>query len=214
MALISVIEVLGTDLTVVNSARVSFDKHKDEIDNKDISLLKFLLRHNHWTPFSHPQIQLRLKMPIFVARQWFKHQMGFTRNEMSRRYVTQEPEFYLPEILRQGAEDKKQGSSDEAVEHNSELLTLLDGRCNSLKAVYNYLIEEGVCAEQARMILPQNTYTEFYETGSLAAYLRLISLRNKPDAQKEIKEYATTIEQILTKYFPETLKAAQEVNAG
>lgn len=193
---------LGNDLTVVNAARVSLGKRKEEFDDSDEKLIKYLATHNHFTPFSQPQIQLHIKMPIFVARQYFKHQIGLTRNEISRRYVKSEPDFFLPDILRKQSPSVKQGSLEESVEHNTELTTLMTNFYNSSLDLYNRLLEHDVCAEQARMVLPQSAYTEFIETGSLFAYARIHRLRSDPHAQKEIREYASGIDQIMRELFP------------
>lgn len=204
--LISVIEVLGNDLTVVNAARVSFAKHHTEFTKGDKGLIRYLLRYNHWSPFSHPQIQLRIRMPIFVARQWFKHTVGFTRNEVSRRYVKDAPEFFTPEFFRGEHKDKKQGSTDEELPQSWQLLECLEKHHKMCMREYNSLLACGVCPEQARMVLPQTMMTEFYETGSLAAYLRLIGLRDQPDAQKEIRVYAKAIVEVLKVKFPTTYR--------
>lgn len=203
------IDKMGTDLTVVNAARVSFDKesgwdyeHFDEggygkLTEKDQKLIKYLANHNHWTPFSHVMIQMRETVPIFVARQRFKHKVGFTENEVSRRYVDDKPEFFMPDAWRLAAENKKQGSSDETIEEftyeggtfliNKEVQWLYD----KAEEVYNNLLKAGVAPEQARMVLPQSMYTSYYVTGSLAAWARAYKLRIDPHAQKEIQDLAT-----------------------
>lgn len=209
--MIEVLDILGSDLTVVNAARCSFAKHIDKFSGRDYKLLKYLLRHNHWTPYSHPQMTLRIKMPIFVARQWFKHMIGFSRNEVSRRYVDAGPEYYMPEVLRSRAPNKKQGSSDEVNPQSSQLIELMAETYEKCDMCYNNMIASGVCPEQARMVLPQAMMTEFYETGSLAAYLRLVHLRTEETAQKEIREYASIISQILQGAFPQTMKAVAEL---
>lgn len=202
---IEVVEVLGNDTTVVNAARVSFNKRVDVFDTtKDSKLLAYLLKHNHWTPFSHPQLQLRLKMPIFVARQWFKHCIGFTRNEVSRRYVNSEPEFYIPKEFRLQSENNKQGSTEEILDSSDFYKTYMEDICKQAKHLYHIALDEGMCKEQARMILPQNMYTEFWETASLAAYLRLINLRTDSHAQKETQLYASAIQEIVSQTFPAT----------
>src|SRR5210317_1059184 len=150
---VEVIDKMGSDLSVVNAARVSFAKTKDVFDDKDEKLIKYLAKHNHWSPFGHASLQFRIKAPIFVARQLGKHQVGLVWNEVSRRYVTDEPEFYVPDVWRKAADNVKQGSSDEAIHENSEwCLEYLDV-CNKAVDQYNYMIREGICAEQARMIL-------------------------------------------------------------
>ena len=115
---VNLIDVMGTDLSVVNAARVSFAKVSNELSDKDEKLIKYLAKHNHWSPFGHASLQFRIKAPIFVARQLVKHQVGLVWNEVSRRYVDDEPEFYIPSEWRLKADDKKQGSSDETIEYN------------------------------------------------------------------------------------------------
>ncbi len=197
------------DLLVVNAARVSFAKEKTSMDESDVKLIKYLAKHNHWTPFSHSSITLRIKMPIFVARQWFKHMVGFTRNEVSRRYVDFEPEFWAPDSWRGTATDKKQGSSDEeqyelTIEEGIEEFTYEDivRICNDW-----YAQNDHICPEQRRAVLPQSMMTEFIETGSLAAYARLAGLRNQPDAQKEIQEYALEVDKIMKDLYPVSWEA-------
>jgi len=220
---ISSVELLthmGDDLMVVNAARVSMAKesawaYSDELGlelelaGRDKKLIKYLATHNHWTPFSHPQVQLRIKMPIFVARQWFKHMIGFTRNEVSRRYVDDTPEFFVPKEWRCRAENVKQGSSDEIhpVSHimSKDFALLVKGSLD----LYEELLASNVAPEQARMVLPQSMYTEFIETGSLAAYARLAGLRLDSHAQKEIRDYASAVDSILSNLFPVSWEALQ-----
>jgi len=226
---VKLIDSMGTDLTVVNAARVSFHKESEwedkygedehgaytdiQLSEKDQKLIKYLSSHNHWTPFSHVMITMREKVPIFVARQRFKHMVGFTYNEVSRRYVDDAPEFYKPDVWRKRAENKKQGSSDEVItsilrEPQYKLETDSDGikltyerREENIQTsyerlirqtthLYNDMIEAGVAPEQARMVLPQSLYTEYYVTGSLAAWARAYKLRIDPHAQKEIQDLA------------------------
>jgi thymidylate synthase (FAD) len=231
---VQLLKHMGDDLMVVNAARVSMAKeseweivgHDEHIDPdsrvlsceprrklkaKDEKLIRYLARHKHWTPFSHPQVQLRIKMPIFVARQWYKHTVGFTRNEVSRRYVDDTPEFYVPNEWRLRAPNVKQGSSDEVLPgtilfywHTPRdvMLTCVD--------MYEAMLGKGVAPEQARMVLPQATYTEFFETGSLAAYARLASLRMDPHAQKETRAYAQAVDAIMSELFPVSWEALME----
>jgi thymidylate synthase (FAD) len=215
------IDHLGSDLTVVNAARVSFDKESDWAEGyhtsdkkkgilsyKDSRLISYLARHGHWTPFSHPQITLRYTVPIFVARQEFKHIVGFTRNEVSRRYVDDEPEFYVPEVWRSRPDKSmKQGSGTEPV----EVPTLRDhGACvqphdyaiQAAQRAYTALLEAGVAPEQARMVLPQSMYTSYYVTGSLAAFARFYRQRTDSHAQQEIQELAHQVGSIIEPLFP------------
>jgi thymidylate synthase (FAD) len=201
---VEVLETFGDDLTVVNAARVSFAKESHEFSEQDGKLVRYLAKHHHITPFFHPQIRLRIKMPIFVAREWFRHQIGFARNEVSRRYVDSPPECYVPKPDHIRARDPKlkQGSKLEPVDNaeyvHEEILDLT----NVAMDTYKKLLDSGVAPEIARMILPQSMYTEFIETGSLAAYARLCTLRLDPTAQKEIREYATAVDTLLKDKFP------------
>jgi len=199
---VELLDTFGDDLTVVNAARVSFNKESTEMTQKDEKLIKYLADHRHVTPFFHPQARLRLKMPIFVAREWFRHQIGFARNEVSRRYVDEEPEMYLPEVARSRDAKLKQGSKAEGVEENTRALSMIDDLNSRAKKSYLELLELGVAPEVARTILPQGMYTEFIETGSLAAYARLCQLRLDPSAQLEIRQYADAVRTLLLEKFP------------
>lgn len=208
---VELIDVLGSDLTVVNAARVSFGKEKETLDMKDESLIRFLARHNHWTPFSQPQLQFRFKMPAFVARQYFKHTVGLTRNEISRRYVNTAPEFWLPKNFRESADNVKQGSADTVHEDNILITDMVYQNYKDAALLYETLIKSGVCAEQARAVLPMGFLVEFIETGSLAAYMRIIGLRRDKSAQKEIQDFAIAIDSFIQKHFPKTWQGLEEV---
>ena len=199
---VELLETFGSDLTVVNAARVSLGKHVDEFTEKDSKLIKYLADHEHTSPFFHPQARFRLKMPIWMAREWFRHTIGFARNEVSRRYVDEAPTFHIPEALRSRAPNKKQGSKDDVHVYNIEFRSQMAQDCERSLDTYNLLLKNGVCPEQARMILPQNMMTEFIETGSLAAYARLCNLRMGPDAQKEIQDVAGMVSKALSTAFP------------
>lgn len=200
---VELIDNLGSDLTVVNAARVSFDKHHDALDKSDEGLIRYLAAHGHWTPFSHPQIQLRITAPIFVARQAFKHKVGLTENEISRRYVDSEPSFYIPGNWRARAENKKQGSGGavSAEDNSAAAIECIKHYYNCLE-IYNNMLERGVCPEQARVVLPQSMITSWYWTGSLFAFARVCNLRNSPDAQEEIQELARQIEEAVKNLYP------------
>ena len=203
---VELLETFGNDLTVVNAARVSLGKHVDEFTERDAKLIKYLADHDHTSPFFHPQARFRLKMPIWMAREWFRHTVGFSRNEVSRRYVDAPPSFHLPEAFRTRAPSKKQGSNDDVHPDNDFLRSFYSRQCVTANDTYNSLLESGVCPEQARMVLPQCMMTEFIETGSLAAYARLVNLRTTPDAQKEIQEVAGEISAALERAFPASWK--------
>lgn len=209
---VELLDVFGDDLTVVNAARVSLHKESAlDVDGAlktgDDRLINYLATHNHDSPFFHPQIRLRIKMPICIAREWFRHTVGLSRNEVSRRYVTTDPECYIPQKLRARAENVKQGSTNESIEHELETRAAMAVHAAETLNLYKRLLAEGVCPEQARMILPQSMYTEFIETGSLAAYARIFGLRAQPDAQREIQEYARAVAELVEPKFPASWKA-------
>ncbi len=201
---VEVLEVFGNDLTVVNAARVSFAKESHEFSEQDGKLIRYLAKHHHITPFFHPQIRFRIKMPIFVAREWFRHQIGFARNEVSRRYVDSPPECYIPlaEDIRERDPKAKQGSKENPVNNAEYVHEHIQDATQAAMDTYRVLLQSGVAPEVARMILPQSMYTEFIETGSLAAYARLCGLRLDPTAQKEIRDYANAVDALLKEKFP------------
>jgi len=201
------LDVFGDDLTVVNAARVSFAKESTTMETRDEKLIAYLANHGHNSPFFHPMARFRLKMPIFVAREWFRHTVGFARNEVSRRYVDDEPECWVPTLLRARDENKKQGSKDEAIPENDRIVKEIQNFTVGAVSFYNFLLKEGVAPEVARGVLPQSMYTEFIETASLSAYARLCSLRLDPHAQKEIREYAAAVSEIMAAKFPASWKA-------
>jgi thymidylate synthase (FAD) len=199
---VELLETFGTDLTVVNAARVSLGKHVDEFTERDAKLVKYLADHDHISPFFHPQVRFRLKMPIWMAREWFRHTIGFARNEVSRRYVDAPPTFYIPVAFRTRAPNKKQGSNDDIHPADAQLRQMMEYECAKAADTYKMMLTQGVCPEQARMLLPQNMMTEFIETGSLAAYARLVKLRTSPDAQHEIADVANRVSRALATAFP------------
>jgi thymidylate synthase (FAD) len=201
---------MGDDLRVVNCARVSFHKQVHEMTPNDEKLIAYLLKHNHNSPFFHPQCYFRFKMPIFVAREWFRHTVGLSRNEVSRRYVDSPPTCMLitPEHVRPRAPSKKQGSNEiDAHPEATKLSDMMNQHCLNSIELYNHLIQQQVAPEVARQILPQNMYTEFVETGSLAAYMRICQLRLDPTAQQEIRLIATQVATLLQTKFPVSWKA-------
>lgn len=212
---IGFVELLGTfgdDLTVVNAARVSFAKESVELSPGDAKLIKYLAKHEHNSPFFHPQLRFRLKMPIFVAREWFRHTIGFARNEVSRRYVDSDVECYVPsaDMIRERDTNKKQGSKATAVDNSDYAKEHIVDLTDLAVSTYNKLLSENVAPEVARMVLPQSMYTEFIETGSLYAYARLCKLRLGPDAQYEIRIYAQILSSILERSFPVSWSALME----
>ena len=212
---VSLIDMMGSDLTVVNAARVSFGKNKTEFTAGAAKLIKYLADHNHWSPFGHCSVQFHIKAPLFVARQLVKHQIGLTWNEISRRYVDFPPEFYDVDVWRGRPVNKKQGSSENTIEWVNR-----DRRTDTLKSEvenialknYNTMIEAGVAPEQARMILPQSMMTEWYWSGTLYAFARVCNLRCSPDAQYESKEVADKIAFYCGREFPVSWKALWKLN--
>jgi len=201
---VQLIDTMGNDLTVVNAARVSFAKHHEEFTEGDEKLIAYLTEHGHWTPFGHPQLQFRISAPLFVARQLVKHQVGLVWNEVSRRYVDTVPLFYIPSQSRwrRKAEDKKQGSSEELSDLNCKLMSkVLDLHTNALD-LYRELLRTKVAPEQARLVLPQSMYTEWYWTGSLYAFSRVCNLRTSDDAQEETRYVAQEISTLIENKFP------------
>jgi len=208
---VELVETFGDDLTVVNAARVSFDKISTELTEGDKKLINYLAKHDHVSPFFHPQVRLRLKMPIFVAREWFRHTIGFARNEVSRRYVDTPPECWVPaaEEIRERDPKVKQGSKSTPVEEAEEVHRVFVAQTEGALKTYHDLLARGVAPEVARSVLPQSMYTLYVETGSLAAYARLCHLRLGADAQKEIRGYAGFVNQLLENAFPVSWKALQ-----
>ena len=206
------LETFGTDLTVVNAARVSFDKESLEFTEADKKLVTYLAKHDHVSPFFHPQIRFRIKMPIFVAREWYRHTIGLARNEVSRRYVDTPPECWIPfpNEIRERDPRLKQGSKSTPVDDSDRIHSILSNQTNAALKTYHDLLDNHVAPELARTILPQSMYTEFIETGSLAAYARLCRLRLNPAAQKEIRDYAEAISVCLAAKFPVSWEALQK----
>ena len=196
---VTLIDSMGTDLSVVNAARVSFGKKKEEIDNGDVKLINYLGRHKHISPFGHCFATFHVTAPIFVARQLVKHK--FLRwNEISRRYVSTQPEFYEP-ALRESSNDKKQGSGQELKDTNRQDALISRAQASAVES-YNLLLEQGICEEQARIVLPQSMITEWYWSGSLDAFADMCNLRCKPDTQLETSYVGKEIDTIMSTLFP------------
>lgn len=221
---VTLVDALGNDLTVVNSARVSFGKRKQALDDKDEKLIKFLAEHKHWSPFRHVQLQFHCKVPEFVARQWYKHVVGIAYteqatvdhawNEISLRYVNASDfDFYTPAGFRSQSADNKQASTDELVPDPDETLqNAYTEHCRNALQLYEKLIDSGVAREQARGALPLSIYTEFYWTVSLQALVNFIQLRKHPGAQYEIRVYADAIEELTQQVVPISYKYLFGVN--
>jgi thymidylate synthase (FAD) len=215
------IDHLGSDLNVVNAARVSFAKEVTELDlEKDTKLINYLAKHNHWSPLAHTAVTIRVKAPIFMARQFVKHQIGLVWNEESRRYIDDTPEFYIPEVWRGRPVNAKQGSSEEDVskviawegdDYNFVSVEAV-ARNSTEDALFNYdcLLRAGVAPEQARMVLPQNVMTNWIWTGSLVAFARVCKLRLDSHAQKEAQELASLMNEIIAPLYPVSWKALMD----
>ena len=206
---VRLIDHMGSDLSVVNAARVSFGKVKASFEASDAKLVDYLAEHEHTSPFRHTALTLHVKAPIFVFRQWMKHRIGSEFNEISGRYVEfPEDEFFVPATFRQQAKVNKQGSEGEIAEANRSraAAVYLEG-CRSAVAHYKELISLGVCREQARCVLPLALYSEVYWTVSLQAVAHFIRLRADAHAQWEIQQYAAAVRQVVEPIYPVGLKA-------
>lgn len=210
---INVIDKLGSDLTVVNSARVSFGKRKEVFDDKDRKLVDYLAKHKHWSPFRHLMVQFHVKAPEFVMRQWYKHVVGIETtsssstkdhawNEISGRYVPV-TDFYEPGAWRKQSENNKQ-ASEGLIDEQRSAATIFEIAMKQAIESYEKLLELGVAKEQARMILPLNQYTEVYWTASFQAIMNFIELRDEDTAQWEIREYAKAMKELMLEIYPET----------
>lgn len=212
---VELVDCAGTDLSVVNAARVSFEKESefewedgDEkfLSYKDRNLIKYLSKHKHFSPFNHTFITMRIKAPIFVSRQLVKHKF-MPWNEVSRRYVDSEPTFYMPDGWRKKAENVKQGSSDTLVGGSAEWNEAVGYHTNTMLLMYDNMLKSGICPEQARMILPQNMMTQWIWSGTLGAWADMLRLRLDPHTQQETREVALMCEEEIKPLFPVSLEA-------
>lgn len=219
---IEVVDKLGSDLTVVNSARVSFGKRKTEFDDSDRKLVKFLAKHKHWSPFRHLVVQFHIKAPEFVMRQWYKHVVGIETsssyatkdhawNEISGRYVPV-TDYYSPANWRRQSENNKQ-ASEGSIEEQGEADKIFNDAMKSITDHYEQLLALGIAKEQARLILPLNQYTEVYWTASFQAIMNFIELRDEATAQWEIRQYAIALKELMMGIYPETVKIWFDVNS-
>ena len=220
---IDVVDSLGNDLTVVNSARVSFGKRKTKFDKSDERLVRYLAKYKHYSPFRHLQVQFHVKAPEFVMRQWYKHVVGIETtsnssakdhawNEISGRYVPVS-DYYEPSVWRKQSDDNKQAS--EGVLDDLQQKRMNDAYNDLMRKVrmtYDKMVEAGMAKEQARIILPLNQYTEVYWTASFQAVMNFIELRNEKTSQIEIQEYAKVMLEQMKEVFPKTTKIWSEVN--
>lgn len=206
LGFVDLVNVMGDELTIVNAARVSFGKHKFEWDDKDEQLLKYLVEHRHTSPFEHVQFQFRIKCPLYIRSQWHRHR-SWSYNEISRRYTGQDiHDFYIPGPFRSQSESNRQASVDRAPQNDREIREKYRTQVEKAIEVYEELLDSGVCREQARGVLPQALYTEFYATVDLHNLLHFIELRIDPGAQWEIQQYARVLLDLIQPYVPNTVK--------
>jgi thymidylate synthase (FAD) len=205
---VALTRVSGGDVDVVNAARVSYGKFTTAIREQDAKLLRFLLEHNHTSPFEHNQLSFRIKAPLFVARQWMRHRMH-SYNEISYRYVKAPVEFYFPPQWRY--QDPKNKQASFGMFKNEELMEKYKASVQQSYATYEQLLEQGVCREQARALLPLCTYTEFIFTSNLHALMHFLKLRLGAGAQKEIRSYAACLLALSIPHFPASLGIWQEL---
>lgn len=258
MSSVTLVDYMGSDLTVVNAARVSFDKESqyepspipfktmedaltaqrkdplarpntqvfrfgdnftyERLKDGDEGLIHYLSKHNHFTPFTHCMLQFRISMPIFVCRQWYKSRIGVERdcgwNEVSRRYVKDDPEFFTPTVWRKAADNVKQGSSEtetvKVIFEDKPIDNMYSAHIEASRRLYAEMIRSGVAPEQARMVLPMSLMTEWIETGSLFAYARICQLRLDPHAQEEIRAYASVVYDLIAEKFSISWRALSE----
>lgn len=219
---VELVDFMGSDLSVVNAARVSFDKQSEaigrtaihtsigtvdilELSEADKKLTNYLAKHNHWTPFGHAQVSLRVKAPIFIARQLVKHQVGLVWNEVSRRYVSDTPQVYYPSTFREAPTDgAKQGSSSTTT---MQFTLDYERHCADAVELYEKMLAVGIAPEEARMVLPLSSYTEWVWSGSLAAWLRIIKLRVDPHAQSQTRQYGIAFSEVIKELFPVSYEA-------
>lgn len=211
---VRLVDVMGSDLSVVNAARVSFARESSELDERDERLIKFLAREGHTSPFRHAMATFEIKAPLMVARQWWKYVVGSDHtmdgwNEVSRRYVDERPEFYIPDVWRAAPDNRKQGSGGPVDQATSlEAKKVLEHVCEDAIANYKMALIHGICAEQARLFLPAYAmYTTWRWTASLQSICHFLNQRLASDAQWEIREYAKAVEHLIRPKFPVSVAA-------
>ena len=219
---VEVIDSLGTDLTVVNSARVSFGKRHTKYTKGDTHLVKYLAKYKHFSPFRHMMVQFHIKAPEFVMRQWYKHVVGIETtsssstkdhawNEISGRY-TPVTDYYIPEVWRKQSQDNKQASEGELNDLQQKRMTHLYERyLLDVERVYETMVQTGMAKEQARVVLPLSQYTEVYWTASFQAIMNFIDLRDEKTAQWEIQQYAKVMKDMMFDIYPKTTKIWSEI---
>tara|TARA_Y100001938_G_scaffold139641_1_gene206809 strand:+ start:346 stop:1047 length:702 start_codon:yes stop_codon:yes gene_type:complete len=212
------VDYMGSDLTIVNSARVSFGKHKEELDDKDIKLINYLVKNKHTSTFEHNVITFRIKVPLFIRSQHMRHRT-WSYNEISRRYTEENIQFYAPSMFRSQSRSNRQASTEDLINPVLNTNTVHGGKSvsymvkahnKSCMQLYDALLEGGICREQARGVLPQSIYTEYYGTVNLNNLLKFIDLRTHAGAQWEIQRLASAMLEIANKKWPIAIKSYQE----
>jgi thymidylate synthase (FAD) len=212
---VELVDALGSDVNIVNAARVSFAKEVREVGEADQKLMRYLWKHKHWTPFAHTCITLRCKAPIFLARQLVKHQVGFVWNEESRRYISTEPEYYIPDVLHFSPENAKQGAGAEFNKRQyQEKIDRLIQNTDECDSMYLCSVRSGMAPEEARMFLPLNTHTNWVWSGSLVAFMRVIEQRSDSHAQGAAQEFAKLLRAAISGTYPMAIAAYNEVHNG
>jgi len=209
------VDHMGSDLSIVNAARVSFDKvsalnEDGSLRNEDARLIRYLARHGHWTPFAHTAITLRMSAPVPIRTQCFKHKVGFSENEVSRRYVSATPDLYVPEEFRTAPSGNVKQGSGGRHKRSDDWVRAYEISCKAAIDLYDAMIADGVCPEQARFVLPQGVEVEWIWTGNLASYARFYKQRTDPHAQREIRDLAEMVGQIIEPLFPVSWRALVE----
>jgi thymidylate synthase (FAD) len=201
---VELVDYMGNDSDICDAARVSFDKQAHNYTYEQNSkLLGYLAKHDHWSPFAHTSLKFRFRAPMFIARQFQKHVVGFAWNEVSRRYVSSDPSFFVPESWRQRPDNMKQGSVKEGeVPVTHDILDNYMGQMREHTKDYKLMMNQNICPEQARMCMPQSMMTEWIWTGSLMAWARFVRLRADSHAQLECWQYADAVSEEMEHYFP------------
>jgi len=213
------VEHMGSDLSIVNSARVSFGKHKEELDDKDKKLIKYLIKHRHTSTLEHCLVTFRLKVPLFIRSQHHRHRT-WSYNEISRRYTEENLEFYEPKTFRTQHKSNRQASNVDELDPimgyfedggpNYASSVIRSHHRNSV-SLYNSLMDKGVCREQARGVLPQNLYTEYYASVNLNNLIKFIELRTHDGAQWEIQQVARACLSIAENLWPVAISSYREI---
>ena len=200
---VELLDYMGDDLTVVQSARVSFAKDATEFDEvRDTKLINYLAKHDHWTPFAHTALKFRVSAPVPIRTQCFKHKVGMVENEESRRYISSVPEIFIPEYFRSKPEGSIKQGSGEVHKHSTEWKEAYTVQTNQCVSLYCDMLNDGVCPEQARFILPQGAIVNWIWTGNLVSFANFFIKRADPNAQREVQVVAEAVGKEVEKIFP------------